>query len=170
MKYVEIEKGYGELKKKINKGSVYSLTYSKNLFQNVIKKMTRPFQNQRITKVVAPEMKGLLYGVVIAYKLKLPFIIILKKERLSRNDLSISYKDYSKKFKGLGFEKNFIKKGDKILLVDDIFETGETGKAIIKLIEKTGAQVKGISIVYNKLRKEEEDFFKGYNFHYLIKK
>jgi adenine phosphoribosyltransferase len=159
-----------QLGEHIKKDSVYSLLSHKDLFEEIIKKMIKPFENKRITKGVAPEMKGLFYGPIIAYELHLPFIAILKKERISRGDSSISYKDYSKKRKGLGIEKKAIKKGDKILLVDDIFETGEIGKAIIKLIEKKGARVKGISIVYNKLNKKNEDFFKKYNLHYLIKK
>ena len=159
-----------QLREEIKKGSVYSLASDADLFQKVIIEMTKPFKNKGITKVIAPEMKGLFYGPIIAYNLKLPFVAVLRKERLSKKDVLISYKDYSKKSKKLGIEKKSIKKRDKILLVDDIFETGGTGRAVIKLIGKTGARIKGISTIYNKLNERDANFFKKYNFHYLIRK
>ncbi len=159
-----------QLKERIKKESVYLMTSHQKLYSQIINEMIKPFLNKGITKVISPEVKGLFYAPVIAYKLKLPFIALLKKERLLKEDISEPYKDYSKTKKVLGINKNAIKKGEKILLVDDIFETGESGKAIVRLIEKTGAELKGISVIYNKLNKKDEDFFKKYNFHYLLKK
>jgi len=159
-----------KLKEKIKKESVYMITSHQKLYFQIINEMSKPFLNKGITKIVSPEVKGLFYAPCIAYKLKLPFVTLLKKERLSRGDISESYKDYSKTKKILGIGKNTIKKGEKILLVDDIFESGKSGKASIKLIEKTGAKIKGISIIYNKLKKDDEGFFKKYDFNHLPNK
>jgi len=79
------------------------------------------------------------------------------------------YSDYSKKKKSVEIGKVCIKKGDKILLIDDIFESGGVGRATIHLIEKLGGEVKGIFTVFNKLDKTGEKYFKKYNYHYLIK-
>jgi len=172
MKIRKTKRGYFEkqLKEKIKKESVYLMTSHQRLYSEIINRMTKPFINKGITKVASPEVKGLFYAPCIAYKLKLPFVTLLKKERLSRGDISESYKDYSKTKKILGIGKNTIKKGEKILLVDDIFESGKSGKASIKLIEKTGAKIKGISIIYNKLKKDDEGFFKKYDFNHLPNK
>jgi len=115
-------------------------------------------------------MKGLLYGPVIAYKLKLPFVPILKGGKVNREVVvRKEFIDYSKKKKSIEIAKISIKKGDKILLVDDFFESGKTGRTAIELIEKLGGEIKGISVIYDKLNEDDIKFFNKYNYHYLIK-
>lgn len=158
------------LKKHYKENSGYLVLSNSELHKKVINEMIKPFKNKRFTKVMAAEMKGLLYGPTIAYKLNLPFVPILKDGRVPK-DVVISrrFKDYSKKTKSLQVGKITVGKGDRILLVDDIYETGETGKNVIEMIEELGGSVEGISVVYNKFSKKDEDYFKRYNFHYLVK-
>ena len=160
-----------ELKKSMKKSGGYLLPSNKTLFQEVINKMTNPFKNKGINKVVAIDMKGLYYGPTIAYKLKLPFIPIFKGNKIGNRKVVIKkeFTDYSKKKKSIEIGKISIKKGDNILLVDDVFESGNTGKASIHLIEKFGGRIKGISVIFNKLKLKDEEFFKKYDYHFLIK-
>jgi len=158
------------LKLRMKKDSGYLITADPPLYKKVIDEMIKPFSKKKITKIMSPEMKGMLFGPTIAHKLGLPFVSIIKGGRIpKRFVISKSFKDYSKKEKSIEIAKRTIKKNDKILIVDDVFETGETGKAIIDIIERLGGKVIGISIIYNKLKKKDEDFFKKYNFHYLVK-
>lgn len=146
------------------------ITSYPKLYQKIISKLIEPFKNEKITKVVAIESKGYLYGPLIAYKLKIPFIPIFKSGRVPKQFVETKkFKDYSKKIKSIDVGKMTIKKGDKILLIDDVFETGESAKAAIKIIEKLGGKIVGISIIYNKMNKKEESFFNKYNLHYLVK-
>lgn len=159
-----------ELKERLEKDSGYLVTCYPNLYKKVIDKIIEPFQNKIITKIMSPETKGLFYGPTIAYKMKLPFVTIFKSGRVPKEFVvSSSYKDYSKKSKSIDIGKITVRKDDKILLVDDIMETGESAKSAIKLIEQLGGEVIGISVVYNKLSKEKERYFNKYNLKYLVK-
>jgi len=159
-----------ELEKRRRKDLGYLIPADKVLYNEVIKKMISPFKNKGINKVMAIDMKGLLYGPVIAYKLKLPFVPILKGGKVNREVVvRKEFIDYSKKKKSIEIAKISIKKGDKILLVDDFFESGKTGRTAIELIEKLGGEIKGISVIYDKLNEDDIKFFNKYNYHYLIK-
>lgn len=159
-----------KLRERMKKDSGFLVTAYPQLYRETINKMIEPFNKKDFDKIMSPEMKGMFFGPTIAYKWNLPFISIIKKGRVPEEFvLSKSYVDYSKKRKTLQIAKITINKGDKIFLVDDVFDSGESGKAIIEMIEKLGGEVKGISIIYNKMTKEEENFFNKYNFNYLVR-
>lgn len=159
-----------ELKKRMHKDSGYLITAYPELFKKIITELIKPFEDKKIDKIMSPEMKGVFYGPTIAYKLNKPFITILKSGRIPKQFvISKKYKGYSKKIKTIDIGKITLKKGDRILFVDDVFETGESAKAAIDLIERLGGKIVGISVIYNKLEKKDEDFFRKYNFHYLVK-
>jgi adenine phosphoribosyltransferase len=140
------------------------------LYKKIISNLIKPFKNKKITNIMAIESKGYFYGPTIAYKLKIPFVPIFKSGRIPKQFVeSKKFKDYSQKIKSIDIGKITIKKEDKILLIDDVFETGESAKAAIKIIEKLGGEIIGISIIYNKMNKKEESFFKKYNLHYIVK-
>lgn len=159
-----------ELRERMEKDSGYLITSFPKLYKKVINEMIKPFKEKKIDKIMSPEMKGMFFGPTMAYKLGVPFVSIMKGGRIPKQFVEgESYKDYSKKEKRLEIAKRTVNKGERILLVDDVFETGQSGKTAIKLIEKLGGKVVGISIVYNKLNKKDEEFIKKYNLHYLIK-
>lgn len=159
-----------ELRKRMHEDSGYLIANYPKLFKKVIDELTFPFGGKNIDKVMSPEMMGLFYGPTVAYKLNKPFVIILKSGRVPKElVISKKYKDYSKKLKSLDVAKITLVKGDRVLFVDDVFETGESAKAAIGLIEQLGGKVVGISVVYNRLEKKDEEFFKKYNFHYIVK-
>ncbi len=159
-----------ELKKRMHEDSGYFISAYPKLFKKTILELIKPFRNKNIDKVMSPELMGMFYGPTIAYRINKPFIIILKSGRAPKElVISKQYKDYSKKTKSIDVGKISLKKGERILFVDDVFETGESAKAAISLIESLGGKVVGISVVYNRLDKKDEGFFKKYNFHYLVK-
>jgi adenine phosphoribosyltransferase len=159
-----------ELRKNMKQNSGYLIPSNPELYKEVVKRMIKPFRKKSIDKIMAIDMKGIMYGVTIAYRLGLSFVPIIKGGEVNKKFvIGKTFRDYSKKEKSIEIGKITINKGDKILLVDDVFESGETGKAAIYLIEKLGGKIIGISIIYDKLNKRNEDFFKGYNLHYLIK-
>lgn len=156
---------------KIFKDSEYLISSDFHIFSEVIKDIAKPFKKLKFDKVMAIDMKGLIYGSVVAEKLKVGFVPILKGGKIKHRERIIKqdFVDYSGKEKGIEIFKDSIKKGDKILLVDDWFDSGNTGRAAIKLIEERGGKVIGISVIFNQLSEKEEKFFEKYNYHFLIR-
>jgi len=65
---------------------------------------------------------------------------------------------------------NGIKKGDKVIIVDDVISTGGTMVAMIKALERAGAEIKDIVCVIERGRGKEEVKEKtGYDVKTLVK-
>jgi len=161
-----------EAKRILKEESDYLIPRNAEVFRKIINDLTKPFKNKGVTKVVAVDMKGLIYGSPVANKLGVSFVPILKGGKIKNRERVLETKkviDYSGKEKYFEAFKDSIKKGDKILLVDDWFDSGNTGKEIIKLIETLGGKIIGISVLFNQLNEEKEKYFKKYNYQFLIK-
>jgi len=78
--------------------------------------------------------------------LKKGFVPIRKKGKLPAETVSQQYElEYG--VDQLEVHKDAIKKGDKVLVVDDLIATGGTMKAACQLVEKCGGEVVGCAFV-----------------------
>ena len=90
--------------------------------------------------VAGPESRGFIFGVPIAYNLNKPFIPIRKKGKLPCETASVTYElEYGTA--EIEIHRDAIKKGQKVVIIDDLIATGGTNEAIIKLIEGLGGKV-----------------------------
>lgn len=90
--------------------------------------------------VVAPESRGFIFGMPIAYNMKKSFVPIRKKGKLPCETISTTYElEYGKAT--IEIHKDAIKPGQKVVIIDDLMATGGTVEAIIKLVEELGGEV-----------------------------
>lgn len=139
---------------------------------HLINDMTRPFLKDDIDKVACPESMGFIFGACVARKLKTGLVPVRKAGRLPTIRSRIvrqSFVDYTGKKGGFEMNKTLIDGGDKVLLVDDWAETGGQLKGLIKLLEKRGATIAGISLLgLNEVRKTRW-LEKNYKLHAIIR-
>ena len=90
--------------------------------------------------VVGPESRGFIFGMPIAYNLEKPFAPVRKKGKLPCETVSQEY-DLEYGSAVIEMHKSTIKKGDKVVVVDDLLATGGTLEAIVKLVESLGGKV-----------------------------
>lgn len=90
--------------------------------------------------VVGPESRGFIFGVPIAYNLHKAFIPVRKKGKLPCETISEEY-DLEYGTAEIEIHKDAIKKGQKVVIIDDLIATGGTNQAIIKLVESLGGEV-----------------------------
>lgn len=97
----------------------------------------------RFDKIVSLQAKGFVVGGMLTERLDVPFAPIAKSGRFHKdqNPLRDMADDYSSRTKVLEATQEHIGEGERILLVDDWFETGEQARAAIRLIEQCGAAV-----------------------------
>jgi len=96
--------------------------------------------------VVGPESRGFIFGMPIAYNNHKPFVLIRKKGKLPCETVSIDYDlEYGKAT--IEMHKDSIKKGQKVLIVDDLIATGGTTEAMIRLIESLGGLIAGVVVM-----------------------
>jgi len=162
---------YEYYNKFINKNTVsrYDVTpifESSEVFSNLINDLVKPFKKIKFDKVVGLDALGFIIGGAISNKLQVGFVPIRKRGKLpgiKGTVLRTSFIDYSKNKKTFEINKSSIKKGDKILIVDEWIETGSQMKSAIKLIEKLGGMIIGISTLRAHKNNKTRILFEKYN-------
>lgn len=96
--------------------------------------------------IAGPESRGFVFGVPVAYELGLGFIMIRKPGKLPRETYSASY-DLEYGSNELHMNKDAVKPGQRVLIIDDLLATGGTGKASAELVEKAGGVVAGEAFI-----------------------
>lgn len=90
--------------------------------------------------IVAPESRGFIFGMPIAYNMNKAFVPVRKKGKLPRETIEQEYSlEYGTAI--LQMHKDSIKPGDRVVIVDDLIATGGTIEATIKMVEKLGGKV-----------------------------
>ena len=97
--------------------------------------------------VAGLDARGFILGAVVAYELNVGFVPIRKKGKLPFTTVEETYElEYGSATVEL--HTDAVKRGDRVLLIDDLIATGGTMMAGKKLLEKLGAIVtEGAAIV-----------------------
>ena len=90
--------------------------------------------------IAGAESRGFLFGMPLSYLLHKPFVPIRKKGKLPCETVSKTY-DLEYGTATIEIHKDAIKKGDKVVLLDDLIATGGTMKAAAELVEELGGEV-----------------------------
>ena len=123
------------------------------LMRAVGEKFASIFQDAGITKVATIEASGIAPAVMAAETLDVPMVILKKSVSsiLREGILQTEVFSFTKNAKyQLTLKSEFLKKGDKVLLIDDFLANGEAAFGAIRLIEMTGAEVAGVGAVIAK--------------------
>ena len=112
--------------------------------------------------VVAPESRGFIFGMPLAYVEHKAFVPIRKKGKLPAEVVS---KEYALEYGTATIEMHVdaIKKGQKVVIVDDLLATGGTAKAMIDLLESTGAEVSALCFLIELDALKGRELLKKYN-------
>ncbi|VVB73816.1 Hypoxanthine/guanine phosphoribosyltransferase [uncultured archaeon] len=151
-------------------GSEYLIPSDAKTYRGIILRLSKDFKDCHADKVVAIDMKGLSYGPSNAYRMKLPFIPLVKVNKIKKRELILKgrlFKDWSGKKKSLEIFRSSIRKGDRILLVDDGIDSGQNIRSAISLIERLGGKIVGLAVVINQMDDQDEKKFGKYNLKYI---
>lgn len=125
---------------------ITTLLKDKDAFKLAIDKMAEQVKDKKIDLIVGAESRGFLIGSALAYKMNCGFIPVRKKGKLPYKTISEEYAlEYGTDT--LYMHEDAIKKGDNVLVVDDLIATGGTALAMIKMVEKLGGNVIGSSFL-----------------------
>ncbi|MBI9089079.1 MAG: adenine phosphoribosyltransferase [Desulfobacterium sp.] len=98
------------------------------------------YKNMDIDKVVGIDARGFVFGAILAHQLHVGFIPVRKKGKLPHKTISESYSlEYGQDT--LEIHEDAIKKGERVVIMDDLIATGGTIGATVKLVEKIGGSI-----------------------------
>lgn len=108
--------------------------------------LVAPFASQPIHAIVGVESRGFLFGMLMAQKLKIPFIPVRKAGKLPYKTISCSY-DLEYGSATVEMHVNSLHKGWNVIVHDDLLATGGTAAAAAELIRMQDAEVAGFSFL-----------------------
>jgi len=123
-------------------------------FARLIDALSEHYIGKEIDLVLGMEARGFIFGPALAYRLNAGFVPVRKPGKLPAETEKVSY-DLEYGSNSLEMHKDAIKKGQRVLIVDDLLATGGTAVATAKLASGLGAQIAGLAFVV------ELDFLKG---------
>jgi len=104
------------------------------------------YVNQNIDKIVGIDARGFLFGSVLAYKLDVGFVPVRKNGKLPYKTIRESYTlEYGEET--IEIHEDAIKKGERVVIIDDLMATGGTIKAAANLVERLGGEIVECSFV-----------------------
>ena len=112
--------------------------------------------------IVAPESRGFIFGMPIAYNLHKAFVPVRKKGKLPCETVSMEYElEYGTAT--IEIHKDAIKPGQRVVIIDDLIATGGTIEAIIKLVESLGGVVVKAAFLVELAGLNGREKLKGYD-------
>jgi adenine phosphoribosyltransferase len=108
--------------------------------RDVVDEFMRRYYDIDIDIIAGIEARGFILGGVLAHEMGVGFVPIRKKGKLPYKTESITY-DLEYGTDTIEIHTDAIKKGQKVLIVDDLLATGGTSLAAAKLVEKLGGVV-----------------------------
>lgn len=162
-KVIDVERGYISV-------SSFNLRMKPEVLTAAAKLIANFFKNDKIDTVHGIPHSGNYLATAVA-------LVLNGQVRLhsSRKDQNIpaSWKDvYRQEVRSFttstagmdvfsGINLSFVKKGDRVLLLDDVCARGETGYKIIKGLQERGVKVVGYAVLFDKVFQGGLDYVAG---------
>lgn len=128
------------------------LILQKETLREITEMFVKHLEEKEIDYIVAPEARGFLFGTAVANELNVGCIPVRKKGKLPPTTVEKQFeyeKEYGKDILELPKLVNQDYENKKFYIIDDIYATGNTMKAIKESIEKLGGEVVGQGVVMN---------------------
>jgi adenine phosphoribosyltransferase len=98
------------------------------------------FRTDRIDKIVGVEARGFIIGAALAYALHVGFVPARKPGKLPYKSVRKEYElEYGVSI--LEMHEDAIKRGERVLIVDDLLATGGTVSATADLVRSLGGDI-----------------------------
>src|SRR5215207_7501961 len=115
-------------------------------FRAAIDSLALPFQNQGVDVVVGVESRGFIFGAAVADRIGSGFTPVRKPGKLPSTIMRETYVlEYGSDT--LEIHDDGIRKGQRVLIVDDLLATGGTARATVDLVRRLGGDVHGVAVL-----------------------
>ncbi len=111
-------------------------------FRYTIDQMVALYKKEKIDAIAAIESRGFVFAAPFAERMGIPLILIRKKGKLPGKTYACKY-DLEYGTAEIEVHQADVKKGERILVMDDLIATGGTLNAARNVIEQGGATVAG---------------------------
>lgn len=137
-------------------------------FKYVTEDISKYYAEKGINTVVGIESRGFIFGAALALQNDWKFVPVRKPGKLPYKTYQESYTlEYGENT--LEIHQDALDENSKVLIIDDLLATGGTLNATVKLVERLGAEISGISTIIELLFLDGAKQFDKYDFYSLLK-
>ena len=116
------------------------------LFAGCIDLLIDGFEPGQVDTVVGIDARGFIFASAVALKLRAGFVPVRKKGKLPFETHEQSYElEYGSNT--IAIHTDAVKKGGRVLLIDDLLATGGTAAAAANLLQRVGANILEINFL-----------------------
>lgn len=122
------------------------------LMKSIAVEFVRRFASTDINKIITIEASGIAPAIMTGYLLELPVVFAKKKKPVTmENMLTTTVYSFTKNRNyDICVSKDFLRKGDHVLFIDDFLANGNAAKGIIDLVNQAGATLAGMGFIIEK--------------------
>ncbi|HET7876997.1 MAG TPA: adenine phosphoribosyltransferase [Methylomirabilota bacterium] len=133
----------------------------------VIDYLARRYSDAQVDVVVGVESRGFILGGALAHQLQAGFVPVRKRGKLPYRTIEEEYElEYGRDV--LAVHEDAIRRGQRVLAVDDLLATGGTMAATLRLIERLGGRVVGATFLIELGFLKGRQRLQGYELESLI--
>ena len=116
------------------------------LLERAVQQAVNKFAGQRVTKILTPETDGIPLATLLAHRLSVPLIVAKKTREVGVGEFieEIYIPQKSAMVMSYYVARSMFRKRDCVCIVDDVIGSGETQRALIKIVRKAKSEVTGI--------------------------
>ena len=133
---------------------ITTLLKDKSGFKRIIDAMSEKVSSHKPDLILGIEARGFIFAPALAYNLGAGFVPVRKPKKLPAETERVTY-DLEYGTDTLEIHKDAVKPGSRVVIADDLLATGGTAAAAVRLAEKLGGKVVGVTFVI------ELEFLKG---------
>lgn len=124
-----------------------------HLFQEIGKEFQKRFQGEEINKILTIEASGIGIACIVAQSFDVP--VVFAKKTQTKNIAGDTWTTKVESFThgriyDIIVAKEFLGKGDKVLIIDDFMANGKALEGLAELVTMSGAELVGAGIVIEK--------------------
>ncbi len=127
------------------------------LFEQIGEEFTRRFEDvskEGIDKIVTVEASGIAVACFAAKYFGYPPVVFAKKEAPSTMTEEYYFTEVfsftKKKVSSIRIAKKFLKKGERVIVIDDFLAHGQAAIGLANLVDQAGAELVGVGVVIEK--------------------
>ncbi len=137
-------------------------------FAVLIDSLSEYYLEKKVELVLGIEARGFIFGPALAYRLNAGFVPVRKPKKLPAETAKWSYElEYGTD--ALEIHKDAVKRGQRVVIVDDLLATGGTANACAQLAKSLDADIAGLAFVVELEFLKGRDKLKEYDVYSLLK-
>jgi adenine phosphoribosyltransferase len=137
-------------------------------FSSAIESVAAPFVDQGIELVVGIESRGFIFGAAVADRIGAGFSPVRKPGKLPSRTLRATY-DLEYGTDSLEMHDDAVRKGQRVLIVDDLLATGGTARATGDLVGRLGGTVHAFAFLIELVALNGRNKLAGQTIHAVLK-